>query len=350
MAAFTSARDALHAAEHVHAAPVAIHTGDAHREGDHLAGAAVSRCRRLLELAGPGQILVSAPAAAAAGDGFALHDVGLHRLRDLSPPLRVFVLGAPGEVAPRPARRHAAQPPERADGVRRPRRRADGAARPTGGDAAADHRRPRRQRQVAAGRPARGRGGGEPAGRRVVGRAGRRRRRRRRWRRRWPRAVGVLVVPAQGAAASAARPAGRPPPAALPGQLRARPGRRGRAGRRPVRRLPGRDDRGHEPRAARPVRRDGVAAAAVVGRRRPGAVPRARGARRRTGEDAAIASMCTRLDGSPLALELAAAWAPTAHARPDRGGTRRPLRAAGPQPARRRPAPVEPARLDGLEP
>ena len=47
----------------------------------------------LRDIANPGQTLVSAAAAAAAPEGTALADLGLHRLRDLSPPLRVFALG-----------------------------------------------------------------------------------------------------------------------------------------------------------------------------------------------------------------------------------------------------------------
>ena len=61
------------------------------------------------------------------------------------------------------------------------------------------------------------------------------------------------------------------------------------------------------------TRRAGVAAAAAARRRRARAVRRARGAVQPdlaldADADAAIDSMCMRLDGSPLALELAAAW------------------------------------------
>ena len=70
---------------------VAVHVAD--REGP---GAA--RARRLCEIGLPGQTLVSAAAAAAlAGEG-PLHDLGVHRLRDLSLPERVFALGAPGDA------------------------------------------------------------------------------------------------------------------------------------------------------------------------------------------------------------------------------------------------------------
>jgi len=75
---------------------IAVHTGDAYREGEGgYAGAGVAGCRRLCDIAWPGQTLVSAAAAALSGEqalGAALRDLGLHRLRDLSPPVRVFAL------------------------------------------------------------------------------------------------------------------------------------------------------------------------------------------------------------------------------------------------------------------
>jgi len=84
--AFPSAAEALAAAAAARRddpeARLAVHTGDARREGER------SRARRLREIANPGQTLVSAAAAT----GMELHDLGLHRLRDLSPPLRVFAL------------------------------------------------------------------------------------------------------------------------------------------------------------------------------------------------------------------------------------------------------------------
>ena len=104
MVAFPSAADALAAAVAIRGiwrgAPprLAIHTGEARREGDdgRHAGPGVSRCRRLREIAHPGQTLVSAAAATAAGErapaGATLDDLGVHRLRDLSLPGRVFAL------------------------------------------------------------------------------------------------------------------------------------------------------------------------------------------------------------------------------------------------------------------
>ena len=92
--AFPSAAEALEAAVAARAAdgvvPLAVHSGDARREGSGWAGPG-SRARRLADIANPGQTLVSA--AAAAGAAVELQDLGVHRLRDLSPPLRVFALG-----------------------------------------------------------------------------------------------------------------------------------------------------------------------------------------------------------------------------------------------------------------
>src|SRR5688572_21203321 len=81
--AFPSAAEALAAAEEARrAAPdarLAVHSGDARREGAGYAGPGVSRALRLREIANPGQTLVSGAAAV----GLELHDLGLHRLRDL---------------------------------------------------------------------------------------------------------------------------------------------------------------------------------------------------------------------------------------------------------------------------
>ena len=74
------------------AAAIAVHVADRER-----AGAACVRA--LCEIGRPGQTLVtSAAAAALVGAAVELHDLGVHRLRDLSPPQRVFALGAPGDA------------------------------------------------------------------------------------------------------------------------------------------------------------------------------------------------------------------------------------------------------------
>jgi predicted ATPase/DNA-binding CsgD family transcriptional regulator len=74
---------------------LAVHLDAGIREaGGGYAGPGVSRCHRLAEIGRTGQTLVSAAVVgvAEAPAGTALHDLGLHRLRDLSPPLRVFEL------------------------------------------------------------------------------------------------------------------------------------------------------------------------------------------------------------------------------------------------------------------
>lgn len=75
---------------------MAIHTGEADA---HLRGTDVNRCARLRAIAHGGQVLVSETAREAAGpaerDGIALIDLGLHRLRDLTRPERVFQLQHP---------------------------------------------------------------------------------------------------------------------------------------------------------------------------------------------------------------------------------------------------------------
>jgi predicted ATPase/DNA-binding NarL/FixJ family response regulator len=111
MLVFPSAADALAAALAIRRSSGdnpprgAVHTGDAYRDGGNgrHAGPAVSTCRRLRDIAGPGQILVSSAAAyGQAPAGAALDDLGVHRLRDLSPPLRVFALRDEREVASGP--------------------------------------------------------------------------------------------------------------------------------------------------------------------------------------------------------------------------------------------------------
>ena len=77
----------------------AIHTGTAdEREGDYF-GPAVNRVARLLAIGHGGQVLVSATTADMLhGDlpqHASLHDLGYHRLKDLSRPEQVFQLAAP---------------------------------------------------------------------------------------------------------------------------------------------------------------------------------------------------------------------------------------------------------------
>jgi predicted ATPase/class 3 adenylate cyclase len=79
---------------------MALHTGEADlREGDYY-GAAVNRCARLRGLAHGGQTLLSMVTAKLAHDdlpnGVGLRDMGEHRLKDLSRPEQVYQLLAPG--------------------------------------------------------------------------------------------------------------------------------------------------------------------------------------------------------------------------------------------------------------
>jgi predicted ATPase len=76
---------------------LAVHTGEAHirHDGQYL-GPALRTCERLAEIAHARQTLLSSATALtvadALPDGCALVDLGLHRLRDLSSPMRVFAL------------------------------------------------------------------------------------------------------------------------------------------------------------------------------------------------------------------------------------------------------------------
>jgi predicted ATPase/DNA-binding NarL/FixJ family response regulator len=86
---------------------LAIHAENAFLDGraGGYRGPGASRCRRLRDIARPGQALVSAAAAATAGApplGATLRDVGVHRLRDLSPALRLFALVDGDEPAEEP--------------------------------------------------------------------------------------------------------------------------------------------------------------------------------------------------------------------------------------------------------
>ena len=79
---------------------MAIHTGGAQaRDGDYY-GSAVNRAARLMSIAHGGQVLVSQATELLARDGLPadvdLRDLGEHRLRDLTRPERVFQLVAPG--------------------------------------------------------------------------------------------------------------------------------------------------------------------------------------------------------------------------------------------------------------
>ena len=77
---------------------IAVHTGAARMdEAGRYGGPAVRHTERLSEIANPGQTLLSATVEAEAlPDGGQLHDLGMHRLRDLGSPERVFALTGTG--------------------------------------------------------------------------------------------------------------------------------------------------------------------------------------------------------------------------------------------------------------
>jgi predicted ATPase len=104
VAAFPSAAEAVAAALQAQRAlrslRIALHTGEARRrEGGDYAGAALDRGARLRDVAHGGQTLLSSATAAVVGDalppGAELVDLGVHRLRDLSRPERVYELRHP---------------------------------------------------------------------------------------------------------------------------------------------------------------------------------------------------------------------------------------------------------------
>jgi len=88
---------------------IGIHTGEVERRGNHYFGAALFRAARLMAIGHGGQVLVSDTAAAVAGDGLpdgaALQDLGQHRLKDLREPTQVFMLVHPDLEADFPALR-----------------------------------------------------------------------------------------------------------------------------------------------------------------------------------------------------------------------------------------------------
>jgi predicted ATPase/class 3 adenylate cyclase/DNA-binding CsgD family transcriptional regulator len=97
-----------------------IHTGQAVPAGSGYTGLAVHRAARICAVAGGGQVLISQATQAIIEDeeegeglGFALADVGEYRLKDLDRPVRLFALAADGLDPPaRPAKgRRVPAPP-----------------------------------------------------------------------------------------------------------------------------------------------------------------------------------------------------------------------------------------------
>jgi predicted ATPase len=76
-----------------------IHLGEVERQGAHYFGAPLYRCARLTATAHGGQTVLSGPAADLVRDalpaGAALRDLGEHRLKDLAAPERIAQLGHP---------------------------------------------------------------------------------------------------------------------------------------------------------------------------------------------------------------------------------------------------------------
>lgn len=86
-----------------------LHTGEVERQGDHYFGVPLYRCARLTSAAHGGQVVVSSATAALVRDGLPagaeLHDLGEHRLKDLQRPERIFQLVGPGLSADFPSLR-----------------------------------------------------------------------------------------------------------------------------------------------------------------------------------------------------------------------------------------------------
>ena len=78
---------------------VAVHTGEAELRSGHYVGAPLYRCARLMALAHGGQILISKATEELVTDGLpdgvSLRDLGQHRLRDISRPEHVYQLVSP---------------------------------------------------------------------------------------------------------------------------------------------------------------------------------------------------------------------------------------------------------------
>jgi predicted ATPase/class 3 adenylate cyclase len=85
--------------EHVRAR-MGVHTGEAERTATGLVGLEVHRAARVAAVGYGGQVLVSEAAAALVRGGLApgvsVQDLGVHRLKDLGRPERIFQLQAPG--------------------------------------------------------------------------------------------------------------------------------------------------------------------------------------------------------------------------------------------------------------
>jgi predicted ATPase/class 3 adenylate cyclase len=92
-----AAQSALAAETWLTAAPIrarmGLHTGEAERRDGDYFGSAVNRAARLMAIGSGGQVLCSGATAGLIEAEVALVDLGEHRLRDLDRPLRVFQVG-----------------------------------------------------------------------------------------------------------------------------------------------------------------------------------------------------------------------------------------------------------------
>ena len=155
---------------------IALHTGDARVRSDgRYIGPALHTCERLTQIANAGQTLISSTTASMlAGAAAVLVDLGLHRLRDLSSPMRVFALDACRRSGAEPLRSLERVPnnlPVHLTSFVGRLAELAAAARPAARPALADHHRRRWRGQDPPGGAGRGRPGRALAGWCVVGRA-----------------------------------------------------------------------------------------------------------------------------------------------------------------------------------
>ena len=75
---------------------IGIHMGEAHERDSDFFGPVVNRTARIMTAAHGGQVLLSNPVAELVGDRIEVRDLGDHRLRDLTAPVRLWQVAAPG--------------------------------------------------------------------------------------------------------------------------------------------------------------------------------------------------------------------------------------------------------------
>ena len=84
-----------------------LHTGDVEVRGEHYFGPALFRCSRLMAIGHGGQVLLSRATRDLVGDalpsGAAIRSLGIHRLKDLAEPVEVFQLMHPSLPSEFPA-------------------------------------------------------------------------------------------------------------------------------------------------------------------------------------------------------------------------------------------------------